>query len=87
MVKTLGGSTQLVAHYRWADRKADNSGETPKHQATRPPFVTRSRPLTAGTRSLRSPHPSQEWITDVLADSDDARHRIANAVQLPSCVL
>lgn len=83
VAKTLG-STQFFAHYRKIECKVDHGGESPQHMAMKTALAERVDRVPGWHAVLEHPHPSREWIIDVLAESDDGRRRIAFEVQLSS---
>jgi hypothetical protein len=78
------GSTQFFAHHRVIDCKVDHGGESPQHLAMKTALRDRINAVDGWHALVEFPHPSREWIIDVLAESEDGRRRIAFEVQLSS---
>lgn len=78
------GTTQFFAHHRIVDCKVDHGGESPQHLAMKTALRDRINAVDGWHAFVEYPHPSREWIIDVLAESDDKRRRIAFEVQLSS---
>ncbi|NMR30917.1 competence protein CoiA [Crystallibacter degradans] len=77
------GLTQFFAHFRLADCTVEHQGETPQHLAMKAALAAYIDSVPNWSAWVEYPHPSQEWIIDVLAVSDDGR-RYAFEVQLSS---
>lgn len=84
VAKARGGSTRFFAHYRKADCKVEHGGETPQHLAMKEALKKCIDRFPGWHAIVEHPHPSREWIIDVLAESDDFRNRVAFEVQLSS---
>ncbi|MFJ5694573.1 competence protein CoiA [Arthrobacter sp. NPDC093125] len=78
------GATFFFAHHRIAECNVDHGGESPQHLAMKAALRDRINSLDGWHAVLEYPHPSREWIIDVLAESDEKRHRVAFEVQLSS---
>lgn len=78
------GNTQFFAHHRVVDCKVDHGGESPQHLAMKTALRDRINAVDGWHALVEFPHPSREWIIDVLAESDDRSRRIAFEVQLTS---
>ncbi|MGO4120702.1 competence protein CoiA family protein [Arthrobacter sp. YAF16] len=78
------GETRFFAHLTVADCRVEHGGETPQHQAVKTALRDRIDAIQGWHACLEYPHPSREWIIDVLAESDDGARRIAFEVQLSS---
>lgn len=78
------GETFFFAHYRTSGCKVDHGGESPQHIAMKTALRDRINAIDGWHALVEYPHPSREWIIDVLAESDDKRRRIAFEVQLSS---
>jgi hypothetical protein len=84
--KTVQG-TQFFAHHRTADCLIEHKSETPQHLAMKSALAQRIEAMPGWHALVEYPHPSREWIIDVLAESHDRRQRIAFEVQLSSQTL
>lgn len=78
------GSTFFFAHHRVSDCKVEHGGETPQHLAMKEALKICIDQVPGWHAIVEHPHPSREWIIDVLAESDDRRNRVAFEVQLSS---
>lgn len=78
------GSTFFFAHHRIADCEVEHGGETPQHLAMKEALKHSIDQVPGWHAIVEHPHPSREWIIDVLAESDDRRNRVAFEVQLSS---
>lgn len=81
IAKKRGASTQFFAHYV-ADCGFDHGDESPQHLAMKAAVAARIDAVPGWHAAIEFPHPSREWIIDVMAESDDGRQRIAFEVQL-----
>lgn len=77
-------ATRYFAHYRQVDCKVEHGGETPQHLAMKEALKLCINDVPGWHAVVEHPHPSCEWIVDVLAESDDRRHHVAFEVQLSS---
>lgn len=84
VAKTRGQSTKFFAHYRLTDCAVDHGGESPQHLAMKEALARGIAQVRGWHAVIEYPHPSREWIIDVLAESDDMSHRVAFEVQLSS---
>lgn len=84
VAKSRGQRTRFFAHYRLADCSFDHGGESPQHLALKEALAVGIGRVPGWHAAIEFPHPSREWIIDVLAESDDRRHRVAFEVQLSS---
>lgn len=84
VAKTRGQSTKYFAHYRKTGCKVEHGGETPQHLAMKEALKRCIDKVPGWHAIVEHPHPSREWIIDVLAESDDFTKRIAFEVQLSS---
>ncbi|WP_026556944.1 competence protein CoiA [Arthrobacter sp. 35W] len=84
VAKTRGQATRFFAHYRLTDCGVDHGGESPQHLAMKEALARGIGAVPGWRAVIEYPHPSREWIIDVLAESDDRRHRVAFEVQLSS---
>lgn len=76
------GTTQFFSHYRVTECGVDHGGESAQHQAMKE-AIAHAVSLSPGwTAVIEHPHPSREWIIDVMAQSDDGRRRYVFEVQL-----
>ncbi|NKR13515.1 competence protein CoiA family protein [Paenarthrobacter sp. R1] len=82
--KTRGTSTKYFAHYRKTECKVEHGGESPQHLAMKEALKLCIDRIPGWHAIVEHPHPSREWIIDVLAESDDRTRRIAFEVQLSS---
>lgn len=78
------GCTRFFPHYRVLDCEVDHGGESPQHLAMKTALRDRINAVDGWHALVEYPHPSRNWIIDVLAESDDWRRRIAFEVQLSS---
>ena len=78
------GTTHFFAHHRVTDCKVDHGGESPQHLAMKSALRDRIDAVDGWHAFVEYPHPSREWIVDVLAESDDGRRQVAFEVQLSS---
>jgi hypothetical protein len=78
------GTTLFFSHHRIADCKVEHGGETPQHLAMKEALKACIDEVVGWHAIVEHPHPSREWIIDVLAESDDRRNRVAFEVQLSS---
>lgn len=85
VAKKRGDSTQFFAHYVQCD--AGHGPESIQHLAMKTAVAQRIDRTEGWHAIIEFPHPSREWIVDVLAESDDGRRRIAFEVQLSSQTL
>lgn len=81
IAKKRGEGTQFFAHFV-ADCGFDHGDESPQHLALKAAVAERIDSVPGWHAVIESPHPSREWIVDVLAESNDGRHRVAFEVQL-----
>lgn len=86
VAKTVG-ATQFFAHLRKIDCRVDHGGESPQHMAMKTALAERIDTIPGWRAIIEHPHPSREWIIDVLAESDGGRNRVAFEVQLSSQTL
>lgn len=84
VAKTRGQATRFFAHYRLTDCAVDHGGESPQHLAMKEALAQGIAEVPGWHAVIEYPHPSREWIIDVLAESDDLLHRVAFEVQLSS---
>ncbi|CAH0126196.1 hypothetical protein SRABI83_00084 [Arthrobacter sp. Bi83] len=84
VAKTRGPSTRYFAHHRKNGCKVEHGGETPQHLAMKEALKLCIDNVPGWHAIVEHPHPSREWIIDVLAESDDFRARVAFEVQLSS---
>lgn len=84
IAKTRGTSTKYFAHYRKTECKVEHGGESPQHLAMKEAMKVCIDRVSGWHAIVEHPHPSREWIIDVLAESDDRTRRIAFEVQLSS---
>jgi hypothetical protein len=82
VAKPRGESTQYFAHLSVRGCKVDHGGESPQHLAMKGALRDRINAVEGWHAIVEHPHDSREWIIDVLAESDDSRHRVAFEVQL-----
>lgn len=78
------GQTRFFAHYTLTDCAVDHGGESPQHLAMKEALARGIEAAPGWQAVIEYPHPSREWIIDVLAESDDMFHRVAFEVQLSS---
>lgn len=78
------GETRYFAHLTATGCSVEHGGETPQHQAMKTALRDRIDAIPGWRAYLEYPHPSREWIIDVLAESDAKDRRIAFEVQLSS---
>lgn len=78
------GSTRFFAHLELTGCKVDHGEESAQHRAMKAALRDRIDAVDGWHAFVEFPHPSREWIVDVLAESDDRRRRIAFEVQLSS---
>lgn len=83
-VAKLRGETRFFAHLSTAGCEARHGGETPQHLAMKEALALGIDQVPGWHAIIEHPHPSREWIIDVLAESDDFRNRVAFEVQLSS---
>lgn len=84
VAKTRGQETRYFAHFRLTDCTVDHGGESSQHLAMKEALALRIGSVPGWHAVIEYPHPSREWIIDVLAESDDMHHRVAFEVQLSS---
>lgn len=84
VAKTRGQTTRFFAHYSLNDCAVDHGGESPQHLAMKEALARGIDEVSGWHAIIEHPHPSREWIIDVLAESDDKAHRVAFEVQLSS---
>lgn len=84
VAKTRGQATRFFAHHRLTDCAADHGGESPQHLAMKEAIAQGISGTPGWHAVIEYPHPSREWIIDILAESDDMLHRVAFEVQLSS---
>lgn len=82
VAQTRGPSTRHFAHYRKTGCKVEHGGETPQHLAVKEALKVCIDQVPDWHAIVEHPHPSREWIIDVLAESDDGTKRVAFEVQL-----
>lgn len=87
VAKTRGHTTRFFAHYTLSDCAVDHGGESPQHLAMKEALARGIDEVAGWHAIIEHPHPSREWIIDVLAESDDMVHRVAFEVQLSSQTL
>lgn len=87
VAKSRGDDTRLFAHYRLRDCSVDHGGESPQHLAMKEALAWKIGTVPGWHALIEFPHPSREWIIDVLAESDDKHHRVAFEMQLSSQTL
>jgi hypothetical protein len=78
------GDTRFFAHLTTAGCGVEHGGETSQHLAMKEALARCIEKVPGWHAILEHPHPSREWIIDVLAESDDFRNRVAFEVQLSS---
>lgn len=81
---TRGQDTRFFAHYRLTDCAVDHGGESPQHLTMKEALAEGIGAVPGWHAFIEYPHPSREWIIDVLAESDTMLHRVAFEVQLSS---
>lgn len=85
VAKTRGERTRFFAHYTREGCRVDHGGETPQHEALKEAVARAIDAVPGWHADLEFPHPSREWVIDVLAQPEAAsRRRIAFEVQLSS---
>lgn len=84
VAKTRGRATRFFAHYSLSGCTVDHGGESPQHLAMKEALARGIEAVPGWHAIIEYPHPSREWIIDVLAESDDRIHRVAFEVQLSS---
>jgi hypothetical protein len=84
VAKARGETTRFFAHLRKAGCKVDHGGESAQHLAMKEALKFCIDQVPGWHAIVEHPHPSREWIIDVLAESDDLTRRIAFEVQLSS---
>jgi hypothetical protein len=84
VAKTRGPHTRYFAHHRKDGCKVDHGGESPQHLAMKEALKLCIDRVPDWHAIVEHPHPSREWIIDVLAESDDFTRRVAFEVQLSS---
>ena len=84
VAKTRGPFTRYFAHYRKDACKVDHGGESPQHLAMKEALRLCIDQVPGWHAIVEHPHPSREWIIDVLAESNDFTKRVAFEVQLSS---
>ncbi|AOT05772.1 competence protein CoiA family protein [Arthrobacter sp. U41] len=84
VAKTRGPFTRYFAHHRRDGCKVDHGGESPQHLAMKEALRLCIDRVPDWHAIVEHPHPSREWIIDVLAESDDFTKRVAFEVQLSS---
>ncbi|WP_349033899.1 competence protein CoiA family protein [Pseudarthrobacter sp. SORGH_AS 212] len=84
VAKARGETTMFFAHLRKAGCKVDHGGETAQHLAMKEALKLCIDQVLGWHAIVEHPHPSREWIVDVLAEADDLTRRIAFEVQLSS---
>lgn len=84
VAKKRGDSTRFFAHLRKEACKVEHGGESPQHLAMKEALRTCIDKVPGWHAIVEHPHPSREWIIDVLAEKDDRSKRIAFEVQLSS---
>ncbi|KIC68710.1 competence protein CoiA family protein [Pseudarthrobacter phenanthrenivorans] len=84
VAKTRGPVTRYFAHHKRAGCKVDHGGESPQHLALKEALKLCIDRVPGWHAILEHPHPSREWIIDVLAESDDLTKAVAFEVQLSS---
>ncbi|WP_411731948.1 competence protein CoiA [Paeniglutamicibacter sp.] len=84
VAKTRGQDTRFFAHYPGTDCAVDHGGESPQHLAMKEALALRIGLVPGWRAVIEYPHPTREWIIDVLAISDDRCRRVAFEVQLSS---
>jgi competence CoiA-like predicted nuclease len=84
VAKARGETTKFFAHLRKAGCKVDHGGETPQHLALKEALKDCIEQVPGWHAIVEHPHPSREWIIDVLAESDDLMRKVAFEVQLSS---
>ncbi|MHA7146543.1 competence protein CoiA [Arthrobacter sp. TmT3-37] len=77
-------NTQFFAHFRLAECGVEHGGESAQHLAMKVALAEHIDNVSGWHAVVEYPHPSREWIIDVLAESDDQRYRVAFEVQLSS---
>jgi hypothetical protein len=78
------GETRFFAHLSAAGCDAEHGGETPQHLAMKEALALGIDRVPGWHAIIEHPHPSREWIVDVLAESDDGARKVAFEVQLSS---
>lgn len=78
------GDTRFFAHLSTAGCDVEHGGETPQHLAMQEALAVGIDRLPGWRAIIEHPHPSREWIVDVLAESDDGARKVAFEVQLSS---
>ncbi|MHA7191087.1 competence protein CoiA family protein [Arthrobacter sp. MDT2-16] len=76
------GPTQFFSHYRVTECGVDHGGESSQHQAMKAAIAHAIDLVPGWSAEIEHPHPSREWIIDIMAVSDDGRKRFAFEVQL-----
>lgn len=76
------GSTQFFSHLRRPDCRVDHGGESAQHEAMKRALAVAIGRVPGWTAVIEHPHPSREWIIDVMARADDGRRIYAFEVQL-----
>lgn len=84
VAKKRGESTKFFAHHSKAGCEVEHGGESPQHLAMKEALKVCIDAVPGWHAIIEYPHPSREWIIDVLAESDDLTRRIAFEVQLSS---
>jgi hypothetical protein len=78
------GETRFFAHLSATGCDVEHGGETPQHLAMKEALARGIDRVPGWHAIIEHPHPSREWIVDVLAESDDGARRVAFEVQLSS---
>ncbi|RAN79350.1 hypothetical protein B5P43_15700 [Bacillus sp. SRB_336] len=81
IAKKRGEGTQFFAHHV-ADCGFDHGDESAQHLAMKTAVAARIDAVPGWHAAIEFPHPSREWVIDVLAESDDGNRRVAFEVQL-----
>ncbi|GAA3325863.1 hypothetical protein GCM10017711_23350 [Paeniglutamicibacter sulfureus] len=84
VAKTRGPDTRFFAHHQGMDCAVDHGGESAQHLAMKEALAQGIDAVPGWHAVIEYPHPTREWIIDVLAISDDRHHRVAFEVQLSS---
>lgn len=82
VAKKRGESTRFFAHHSRVGCKVEHGGESPQHLAMKEALKACIDAVPGWHAIVEYPHPSREWIIDVLAESGDLKNRVAFEVQL-----